>query len=105
MLASRGRQAGSVPEGPPAPLTSTGTPAQLATSIRTVTLVFSVRTRSGATLPAAADWAQVGRPVVPPRLGSQPAKVDERARALLLVLPTMLTVWLPGDGSFGLVMR
>src|SRR5918911_11233 len=101
MLVSSGEHVGRGPAGPPAPVASTGTPAQWATSIRTVTLAFSVRTRSGAGLPAAADWAHVGNPVVPPRYGSQQAKVVARMRVPLLELPTMLTVCVPGLGAFG----
>src|SRR5947209_6296161 len=103
-LVSLGRQAG-VLVGSPLPVASTGTPAQLATSMRTETLPFSASTRSGAGLPAALAWAHVGRPVVPPRYGSQHASVVARMRVALFELPTTVTVWVPTSGALGVLMR
>src|SRR5919199_1697069 len=95
MLTPTGRQAG-VETGTPLPAaTSRGTPAQFCASIRTETLLFWSRTRSGTGLPAAADWAHVGRPVVPPRSGSQHAQVVARMRVPLSEVAITSTVWLP----------
>src|SRR5918912_3266453 len=105
MLVLTGRQAG-VDTGRPLPaVTSRGTPAQFCASMRTETLLFWSRTRSGAGLPAAAACAHVGRPVVPPRSGSQHAQVVARMRLLSFEVPTTETVWLPVFGSLGALMR
>src|SRR5436309_2156862 len=100
MLTLTGRQAG-VETGRPLPeATSRATPAQFWASMRTDMLLFWSRTRSGTGLPAAADWAQVGRPVVPPRSGSQHAQVVARMRVPSLEVAMTSTVWLPVLGSF-----
>src|SRR5690242_17799205 len=101
MLVLTGRQAG-VETGRPLPaVTSSGTPAQFWASMRTDTLLFWSRTRSGTGLPAAADWAHVGRPVVPPRKVSQHDQVVARMRVPSLDVAMTSTVWLPVLGSFG----
>src|SRR5438067_8968934 len=101
---STGRQAGVLVGVPPL-VRSSGTPAQFATSMRTDILACWSRTRSGTGLPAAADWAHVGRPVVPPRSGSQQAHVVARKRLLSLDVPTTVIVWLPVFGSLGALKR
>ena len=103
MLMSTGKHAG-VPMGLPPLATSTGTPAQFSASMRTDVLLFWSMTRSGTGLPAAADWAQVGRPVMPPRFGSQHAQVVARMRELSLEVAMIETVWLPVFGSLGTVI-
>src|SRR5438270_9665411 len=104
MLASTGRQAGVAVGVPPLAI-SIGTPAQLATSMRTVVLPCWSITRSGTGLPAATDCAHVGRPVVPPRSGSQHAQVVARMRLLSFEVPTIVMVWLPVFGSLGALKR
>src|SRR5919201_2499443 len=100
MLVLTGRQLG-VETGSPLPAaTSRATPGQFWASMRTETLLFWSRTRSGTGLPAAADWAHVGRPVVPPRSGSQHAQVVARMRVPLSEVAMTSTVWLPVLGSF-----
>src|SRR5207302_1567307 len=104
MLMSTGRHAGVLVGAPPF-VRLIGTPAQFVTSMRTDILPFWSTTRSGAGLPAAADCEHVGRPVTPPRNGSQHAQVVARMRLLSLDVPTTVTVWLPVFGSLGTEKR
>src|ERR687884_452002 len=101
MLVLTGRQLGVLTGRPLPAATSRATPGQFCVSMRTDTLLFWSSTRSGAGLPAAADWAHVGRPVVPPRSGSQQAHVVARMRVPSLDVAITSTVWLPVLGSFG----
>src|SRR5438128_11321376 len=98
MLMSTGKHAG-VPMGLPPLATSTGTPAQFSASMRTDVLLFWSMTRSGTGLPAAADWAQVGRPVMPPRFGSQHAQVVARLQEMAVVVVLVGTGGLRGLGT------